>query len=52
MCWQKEALQFAVIIDGGSTGTCVDLYAWAHLILGFTFGVWALYFDFHKFNVI
>lgn len=28
MCWQKEALQFAVIIDGGSTGTCVD--AWAH----------------------
>jgi hypothetical protein len=29
-CWQKEALQFAVIIDGGSTGTCVDVYAWAH----------------------
>jgi hypothetical protein len=23
-----------------------------HLILGFTFGVWALYFDFHKFNAI
>jgi apyrase len=29
MCWQKEALQFAVIIDCGSTGTCVDVYAWA-----------------------
>jgi hypothetical protein len=23
-----------------------------HLILGFTFGVWALYFDFQKVNVI
>lgn len=28
--WRKEALQFAVVIDGGSTGTRVNVYAWAH----------------------
>lgn len=28
--WQKEALQFAIVIDAGSTGTRVNVYAWAH----------------------
>ena len=28
--WKKETLQFAIVIDGGSTGTRVHVYAWAH----------------------
>jgi len=31
---------------------CVHLQNMLHLILGFIFGVWAWYFDFHKINVI
>lgn len=27
---QQEALQFAIVIDGGSTGTRVHVYGWAH----------------------
>jgi hypothetical protein len=45
-------------LQGGHFGHFHDMYVMyilqnmLHLILGFTFGVWVQYFDFHKVNDI
>ncbi len=51
---QVFAIYFYICLCGAIFITCMKsifLQNVLHLILGFMFGVWASYFDFHKFNI-